>query len=139
MNRIILQKATKDDRNVTDRVTSCLRDIVVANDKYRTPLFRESARFMTSREVCPLFHLLQGISMADYMYMTPLQQKLSMASYETTGRSLRKLNEQAKFEKPAKADVNQILDSCYTYPGSPFHQVFENQMWEDKKKNRKKG
>ena len=138
MNRVILQKATKDTRNVTDRVTSGLRDIVVADDKYRTPLFRESARFMVSREVCPLFHLLQGISMADYMYMTPLQQKFSMSSYETTGRSLRKLNEQAKFEKPTKADVNQILDNCYTYPGSPFHQVFENQMWEDKK-NRKRG
>lgn len=138
MNRIIVKKATKDDRDVTYRITSSLRDIVVKDDKYRVPLFRESARFMTSREVCPMFYLLQGIPMADFMYMTPLMQKLTMASPETTERCLRLLNQRTNFDKPPKADIDQILDGCYTYPGSPFMPVFSNQKWEDEKK-RKRG
>jgi hypothetical protein len=85
-----------------------------------------------------MFYLLQGIPMADFMYMTPLMQKLTMASPETTERCLRLLNQRTNFNKPPKADIDQILDGCYTYPGSPFMPVFSNQKWEDEKK-RKRG
>lgn len=133
MKRKIVKKATRATRTITEHVTSGLRDLTVQSDKFRAPLYRESARFLVSKEVCPTYHLLQSMSMADFAYATPLIQKLSLCSYETTGRSIRKLNEQANFTNPTANDVNNILDACYIN-GGPFVQVFDNSKWNNNKK-----
>lgn len=128
MNRTILQEEKREKRNITSRVFSNIRDLSRDNELYAQPLYRETARFMASERVCPTFYLMGQLPISDLQHTTPLFQKLSLCSYETTGRCFRKLNEQQKREKMTKAEADDIIDSLYI-DGGPFFIVLSNDKW----------
>jgi len=111
-----------------------LREICFRDDGYRLAIFRESARFMASEQVCQLYDLIKDIPIKDFGYLTPLCQRLGLVPYETSGRDFRKLNQDegygnnVLFQSLTPTQTSFLLKLDYI-DGGPIFRVFSNEKW----------